>query len=40
MRRVLRLLVSVLAALGEAVGGAYDNLVIALVVVVASGVVM
>jgi hypothetical protein len=37
---VPRLLVSVLAALGEAVGGAYDNLAIALVVVVASGVVM
>lgn len=34
-----RLLVSVFAALGEAVGGAYDNIVIALVVVVASRVV-
>jgi dolichol kinase len=37
---VPRLLVSAFAALGEAVGGAYDNLLIALVVVVASGVVM
>jgi len=36
---VPRLLVSFLAMFGEAVGGAYDNLVIALVVIVSSGVV-
>ena len=36
---VPRLVVALLAALGEAVGGAYDNLVIAMVVVTFSGVV-
>lgn len=37
---IARCFVSVLAALGEAVGGSYDNLVIAIVVVAASGVVV